>query len=113
MVVGYSTPVSSGKISPSQCSVQGQASWLENDGATPSNAPVTLSWNDPFYGTFTRTVTPSTAPASYCRPCYLSMQGVSSAQVTVQATRGSCPSDANLNSGNPVAYTPTNIRVSP
>lgn len=111
IAVGYTAGVSTGTVSPSLCTVRGQASWLENDGVTPSNAPVTLSWNDPFYGTFTRAVTPEAAPSNYCQPCYLSMQGVSSALVTVQAVTGSCPADANLNSGNPVVYTPTNIQI--
>jgi hypothetical protein len=113
ITLGNTTPLITGKVSPSQCTVHGQATWLETDALNSSNASVNLQWNDPFYGSFSKTFNAVTAPAGYCPPCYQNMQSVSNAQVTVQAVAGSCPADASLNSGNPVVYTPTNVTVTP
>jgi hypothetical protein len=113
ITVGGSTPVTGGTVSPSNCSVQGQASWLEVDAVSPSSASVQLQWNDPFYGAFSKTFTAATAPPGYCPPCYRNLQSVSNTQVVVEGTAGSCPADPSLNSGNPVTYTPTNVTVTP
>ena len=88
------------------CAVQAQISWTETDGVDANSAAVRLQWNDPFDGAFTRSISPSTAPTNYCRPCYLRMQRVTNAQVAVKPASGSC-------SGLPATYPATNVSVTP
>jgi hypothetical protein len=95
------------------CTVQAQTSWTETDGLNANNAIPQLQWNDPFHGSYTYTASSPTVASGYCQPCYEAMQSVSNAQVTVTAAPGSCPADANINSGTPVTYPATNVTVTP
>ena len=91
--------------------MSGYATWTETNAINPASNSATLQWNDPFYGTFSTTLAPASAGATYCPPCFQTAQSVSNPQVIVQAVAGSCPAVPALNSGNPVTYTPTSRAI--
>ncbi len=89
------------------CQVQGTASWTETDALIPGTATsATLTWQD-ILGGFSDTVAPSAAQwPTFCPPCYMQIQSVSNAKLTVNSANGNCQ---NINKGD--VFTPTNLSV--
>ncbi|MGE3622519.1 MAG: hypothetical protein AB7H77_01415 [Bdellovibrionales bacterium] len=110
-----SAPMTSATISGTYqgCAVTGYASWTQTDSLGASNASARLQWSDAFFGTFSTTIVATVGPSSMCQPCYETARSVSGAQVIVRAAPGSCPGNSALNSGNPVAISPSNVTLTP